>query len=211
MTPLPTKDLRSNIATWSVPTHHLPAVTKLMTGLLPTEKFDTDFEGQHLHTTYFDTTHFDLYKARVKKDQYLTLRIRHYKPTDTYALSAKTEDQKFRIEIDGPTAELIIRFGLHYPGAYDLLPPDLQARAAAIVADPALVPVVQVGFHRYAVEDKVNRLTLDVCVHTDKGKTLTTNVLEQKSTTKDQQPYPDFAAVGLRPMKLSKFCWAVMF
>jgi hypothetical protein len=211
MTPLPTKDLRSNVATWSVPSHHLPAVAKVMTGLLPTESFDMDFEGQHLHTTYFDTANYDLYKARVRKSQYLTLRIRHYQPSNTYALSAKTEDQKFRVEIDAPMAELILRFGLSYPGAYDLLPADLQARATAIVASAPLVPVVMVGFHRYAVEDKSNRLTLDVCVHTDKGKQLTSNVLEQKSTTTGAQPYPDFAALGLRPVKLSKFLWAAMF
>jgi hypothetical protein len=211
MSPLPSKDLRSNIATWAVPQHQLPAVAKILTDLLPIESFDPDFQGQHLHTTYFDTAHYDLYKARTRKDRYLTLRIRHYQPTNAYALSAKTEDRKFRVEIDGPTAELILRFGLPYPGAYDLLPADLQARLTEIAGDQPMVPCVLVGFHRYAVEDKTNRLTLDVCVHTDKGKQLTSNVLEQKSTREDQQPYADFAALGLRPIKLSKFVWSAMF
>lgn len=211
MTPLPAKDLRSNIATWAVPTSYLPSVAKVMLDLLPTESFDPDFQGQALTTTYFDSRNFDLYKARARKSRYIVVRIRHYQPSDTYALSTKTEDQKLRVEIEKATAELILRFGLPYPGAYDLLPADLQARTTAIVADGPLVPITTVRFCRHAVEDKTNRLTLDSRVATDHGKTLTANVLEQKSTARNSQPYSEFQALGLQPIKLSKFLWSSMF
>jgi hypothetical protein len=209
MIPLPANDLRSNIATWTVPEHALPAVAKVMTGVLPVESFDAEFQGQQLCTTYFDTTGFDLYKARLRKPRYITIRIRCYNGF-TYALSAKTEDRKFRVEIEPHIAELILSRGLPYPDAYDLLPADLQARILDLSTEP-LLPVVTVSFRRYAVEDDTNRLTLDVCVTTDRGKRLASNVLEQKSTAADQQPYGDFAALGLRPVKLSKFLWATMF
>ena len=80
MTPLPTKDLRSNVATFAVPTPSSARRGQADDGTPATESFDADFEGQQLCTTYFDTDGFTLYKARFNKDKYLTLRVRHYRP-----------------------------------------------------------------------------------------------------------------------------------
>jgi hypothetical protein len=85
----------------------LPCLTAQLCSLLPPEKYDEDFNGQALETIYFDTTNFNLRKARLKKDQYCTVRIRCY-PGDVYALSAKTESEKFRQEIQSDLAHMFI-------------------------------------------------------------------------------------------------------
>jgi hypothetical protein len=209
MDPLPTQDLRSNIATWSVPLHALPAATERMLALLPAEAYDPYFRGQALETTYFDTREFRLRQARKRRKKYLTLRIRCYRSTDTYALSAKTEDQKFRVEIDPAIAEIILDTGLPYADAYNLLPADLQARFLELCGDEPVVPVSTVRFHRYAVEDEEERLTLDADIRSDRGVRLPTSVLEQKSNDSGTEPFPAFRALCLRPLKLSKFLWSL--
>src|SRR5438309_2103524 len=106
MTPLPAQDLRSNLGTWAVPVQLLPAVGNWMHDILPNESYDPHFHGQRLETTYLDTPAFALRKARLAGDRYLTLRIRCYEngQTRTYALSAKTEAEKWRQEITTGTA-----------------------------------------------------------------------------------------------------------
>ena len=115
------------------------------------------------------------------------------------------------MEIDGPTAELLLRFGMPYAGPTTFCRPICRPGSLELARAATPCLVVKVDFHRYAVEDKVNRLTLDVCVCTDRGKVLSTCVLEQKSNENDQPPYADFSALGLGPSKLSKFLWASMF
>jgi len=66
MDPLP--DMRSNIATWAIPTSLLPAVAAEMRAELDPESFDPLFQGQQLETTYFDTAGYDLRRARLRKD-----------------------------------------------------------------------------------------------------------------------------------------------
>jgi hypothetical protein len=70
------------------------------------------------------------------------------------------------------------------------------------------LPVVTVYCRRYAVEDDQDRLTLDCCVHTDRGKELGYGVLEFKSTQPDESPPGRLVRPALRPLKLSKFLWA---
>lgn len=205
MQPLPVTDLRTNTGTWAVLSRHLPALARQMTNALPTEDFDPEFLGQVLDTTYFDTRAFTLRKSRVKKDKYLTLRIRCYGPADTYALSAKTENQKHRQEIDGDLAELLLAGGIAPAFWPDLLPADLLARLMDLVGSEPLVPVVTVRFRRYAVEDESDRLTLDTDIRTDTGKCHPAHVLEHKSINSDRQ---SLVSLPLRPIKLSKFLWA---
>src|SRR5437879_5615967 len=110
--PLPTTpDLRTNLATWAVPACKVPSVADTMVELLPKEDFDPNFRGQGLATAYFDTRSGDLRKARAHKDTYITLRVRCYQPyagDEAYALSAKTESQKFRTAIDHATASALL-------------------------------------------------------------------------------------------------------
>jgi hypothetical protein len=207
MNDLPARDLRDNLGTWAVPACAVPAVAHALTACLPVELFDPTFHGQDLTTTYFDTPGFDLRKARNRGDRYLTLRIRAYQPSNTYALSAKTEAAKFRLALDAATAEFLLAGHLGL-GLEALLPGDLLARLGDLTHGATLLPVAAVGFRRYAVEDDVDRLTLDTDVHTDAGKPLWTNVLEFKSTRPDAVPPPAVAALDLKPMKLSKFLWA---
>src|SRR5262245_50136118 len=104
-------DLRTNLGTWAVNNHDLPALGKVLTDLYSAESFDPDFRGQDLETTYFDTPGFDLWKARQKGDRYLTLRLRCYASpgqSDFYALSVKTEDQKFRLPIPDEVADILL-------------------------------------------------------------------------------------------------------
>jgi hypothetical protein len=68
-----------------------------------------------------------------------------------------------------------------------------------------LVPVVTVFCRRYAVEDDRGRLTLDVCVHTDRHKLLSYGVLEYKSTSRNAAPPGHLTRLGLRPLKVSKY------
>lgn len=205
MTSLPANDLRSNVGTWAVPERLLPAVGLQMVRALPAEAFDPGFAGQELVTTYFDTRDFRLRKARVKKGRYLTVRVRCYGADEAYALSAKTETQKFRRALDPALAELLLQGGMPGPALAELLPGDLVARAMELAGDTPLEAVVAVAFRRYAVEDTVHRLTLDCRIVTDTGKRFPMNVLEMKSTQADTGlPVPQ----PLRPMKMSKFLWA---
>jgi hypothetical protein len=211
MDPLPVPDLRSNVATWAVPSRSLPAVAAIMRNLYPTEDHDPSFLGQRLRTTYFDTPDFRLRKARLRKDKYLTLRIRCYEAPDggeLYALSAKTESVKFRVEIEPLDAERALA-GI-YPDLWvNQLPIDLYTRLLVIAGDDnSLVSVVTVGCKRYAVQDSRDRITLDCDVRTDTDRCLPYHALEFKSTSGDATPPGSFQALGLRPVKLSKFLWA---
>src|SRR5947209_8762112 len=107
---LPATDLRSNLGTWAVPLALLPAVGNWMHDALPNEAFDPHFQGQLLETTYFDTPRFALRRARAARQRYLTLRIRCYGAgeSETYALSAKTETEKWRVEIAPERAHALL-------------------------------------------------------------------------------------------------------
>jgi hypothetical protein len=210
MDPLPTRDLRTNRATWAVPTASLPQVARALTDALPPEAFDLAFNGQRLETTYFDTAGFDLRKARHRKERYLTLRLRCYDNgrQETYALSAKTEGEKWRQEVDPDVADLLLAAEAD-PG--QALPAHLLARLQQLTGGKPVLPVVTVCCRRYAVEDDADRLTLDVGVSTDTGKCLDTHVLEFKSTDPAAPPPGRLGSLGLRPMKLSKFLWATLW
>jgi hypothetical protein len=208
--PLPAEDLRTNRGTWAVPVELGPAVGNLMHDLLPNEPYDPHFQGQRLATTYLDTPDFALRKARRTRSRYLTLRVRCYRPRlgydESYALSAKTESEKFRKGISEGAAEAIL-YGPD-PGKVlaQHLPPHLLARLSELAGADA-VPVVTVSCLRYAVEDDRDRFTLDCGTETDAGKCLPFGVLEYKSPRAEPPP-ERLAALGLRPIKLSKFLWA---
>src|SRR5262249_44872969 len=140
--------------------------------------------------------------------KYLTLRIRCYGNSTgkVYALSVKTEDQKWRAEIDADLAEFALAQGFD-PRAFDL-PADLVARLQALAGDEPFEPVVTIGACRFSVEDERDRLTLDTAVGTDTGKRLPFGVLEFKSTAGDATPPQELRALGLRRVKISKFLWA---
>jgi hypothetical protein len=208
---LPATGLRTNLGTWAVRDAQLPALGHWMHDILPNESFDPHFYGQNLETTYFDAPRFALRKARRQGSRYLTLRIRCYdapgKP-DAYALSVKTEDQKWRQEIANDQAEAAYETVNARPLLMPLLPVDLQARLLELIGDEPLVPVVCVCCRRYAVEDEIDRYTLDVGVRTDTGLCLPASVLEWKSTHKEKTPPGSLQMLHLRPLKLSKFLWA---
>jgi hypothetical protein len=212
--PLPAANLRSNLGTWAVPSSRLPFIGSVMGESLPRESFDPDFSGQKLETTYFDTPDFTLRKARAKGDKYLTLRVRCYEAGesadggDTYALSAKTETEKYRVEIPSELAEGLIANGVATETLGDTLPANLMARLLELVADSSLQAVVTICFRRYAVEDEVDRFTLDCGIETDTGKCYPSNVLEYKSTVSTGTPIVQGVTEGLRPIKLSKFLWS---
>jgi hypothetical protein len=203
--PRPTEDVRTNRGTWAVPQHALPALGSFMHDVLPNEPYDPHFDGQRLETTYFDTAAYDLRKARLTKGRYITLRIRCYDNggPETYAISAKTESEKFRQFIEPGAAEAALN-GMLDPAS--LLPPHLRARLTELGATD-LVPVVTVNCTRYSVEDDQDRLTLDVHVSTDRHVCLPFGVLEFKSALGSDPP-ARIARMGLRPLKLSKFLWA---
>jgi hypothetical protein len=215
MPPLPAHDLRGNLGTWAVPPGQVPAVARALVAALPPESFDPDFHGQALETTYFDTPHFRLRKARRRGKRYVTLRLRCYRGPggDAHALSAKTEAGKFRQEISPELAEVLRAQGFTSPALQlgGVLPGDLLARLLALIDQEPLLPVVAVCARRYAVEDDRDRLTLDLDVATDTGKRLPTGVLEFKSTDRDAAPPAPLRALGLRPVKLSKFLWATLW
>jgi hypothetical protein len=194
--PIPTEDLRTNIGTWAVGTALLPAVTRFMLDALPAEEYDPGFCGQALCTTYFDTKDFNLRKARIKKDEYIVIRLREY-PGATTALSAKTEKEKFRVEVTATDIETLIA----------TLPINLQDRLGNITQDRPLVPVVTIKCRRYAVEDDQDRFTLDAETCTDAGKQMPYAILEYKSNTK-KDPAQALQDLGLRPIKMSKFLWS---
>jgi hypothetical protein len=206
--PLPASNLRSNVGTWSVPPRHLPAVAHFLHDALPNEAWDPHFLGQELQTTYFDTASFHLRKARKRGDRYLTLRLRCYAAPDweeAYAVSAKTESEKWRQEIPTPQAEAVLSGEL---GPTFLLPANLLARLQELTGDEPLVAVVKVCCRRYAVENAEDRYTLDVGVSADAGNRLPYSVLEYKSLDAEAVPPAAFRALRMRPMKLSKFLWA---
>src|SRR5947199_6270836 len=207
--PLPATDLRSNVGTWAVSSFQLPALTCQMLDVLSPEKFDPDFRGQHLETTYFDTKSFKLRKARVKGSKYVTIRIRCYARgayatagAGVYAISAKTESQKFRREIDSDYAESLLHSGIVPSALVGILTPDLIARIADLSEGEGLEPVVTLCFRRYAVEDNQHRLTLDTDIGSDTGRRYPSHVLEHKSANKESSP---LITLPLRPIKLSKF------
>jgi hypothetical protein len=206
MTPLPVADLRTNRATWAVARAALPAVGAALTAALPAEPFDPDFRGQRLITTYLDTPRLALRRARVRAARYLTLRVRHYHPSGLFALSAKTEAAKLRLEIEPAAARAIL------DGDRDALtarlPADVVARLADLAGDDPLLPVAEVCCHRFAREDRRDRLTLDAGVRTDTGLALPFAVLEFKSADPNAPAPPFAAALGLRPAKVSKFLWS---
>jgi hypothetical protein len=210
MRPFAGADLRTNRGTWAVPATLAPAVARVLLDSLPPEAYDPAFRGQALATTYFDTAGFDLRKARQAGDRYLTLRVRCYPAPEgeLYAVSAKTEAQKWRAEIPAEVAAALLG-GPGPPGEWaGLLPPDLYARLLGLVGDGPLGPVVTVSCRRYAVEDRRDRLTLDLGVITDTGKCLPHGVLEFKSAAASAAPPPELERLRLRPTKLSKFKWA---
>jgi hypothetical protein len=211
MKPLPTSNLRVNLCTWAVPACHLPAVAHFMHDVLPNEPWDPHFLGQHLKTTYFDTANFRLRRARKQGDRYLTLRVRCYHSPDgavVAALSAKTEQDKFRTEIQPELTEAMLQGSSGGAMLLEHLPAHLLARAQELIADEDLDPVATVCCRRYAVEDSDDRFTLDVEVCTDTGKCFPASVLEYKSTGEQAQAPAPLLAVGLRRIKLSKFLWA---
>jgi hypothetical protein len=185
-----------------------------MLDALPTETYDPHFTGQYLETTYFDTRHFDLRKARVKGDRYIVIRIRCYAPSrgsgaeypeGVYAISVKTEDKKFRQMIDSELAEYLLHGQLDIGLVSGIIPSDLVARIADIANGKPLLPVVTICFNRYAVEDSVHRVTLDLDIRADNSRNYPSHVLEQKSINQDAAP---LLALPIRPIKLSKFLWA---
>jgi hypothetical protein len=207
--PLPLPNLRFNLATRAVPVCRLPAVAGALLDTLPCEAFDPAFQGQALATTYFDTADFQLRKARAKGAKYLTLRLRCYRPADgrpeAYALSAKTEYAKWRVEVDPDAAHFLLTTPANL---VPFLPGDLAARLLELVGERPLLPAVTVCCQRYAVEDDRDRLTLDVDVATDTGKRLPYAVLEFKNTAQDAALPGFLLAPQLRPVKISKFLWA---
>jgi hypothetical protein len=212
MDPLPATDTRTNRGTWVVCPEDVPAVTAGMLKALPTEEYDRHFLGQELMTAYFDDTDYTLRKTRKRRSthgRYITVRVRHYVPHDggerMYALSAKTESEKWRQEIADCVALGICSNTLPIE---NYLPGHLRARLAELEAGP-LVNVVRVMCSRFAVEDDVDRLTLDVGVRTNRNKRLPFHVLEYKSTADDATiDRFDDDRLDLAPLKLSKFLWA---
>jgi hypothetical protein len=209
--PLPiTPDLRTNLGTWAVPTWQVPAVSHFMHDALPNESFDPHFYGQRLSTTYFDTREGVLRRARSARDKYITLRVRCYQPRhgeEVYALSAKTENQKFRMEITPDTAHALVSGTNPFPRVADILPADLLARLLDISEEGELEPCVAITCRRYAIEDDQDRFTLDTDIHTDLGKVMTHSVLEFKSTKNKNAPAA-LRNINLHSIKLSKFLWA---
>jgi hypothetical protein len=201
---LPAEEIRSNLGTWAVATRELPRVTRTLAALLPAEVYDPEFRGQDLRTTYFDTASLALRAARRKKVRYLTLRLRAY-PGQVFAMSAKTEEQKYRCEVDPDRAARLLT-GFRPDVLSGIFPPDLIARLYELAGDNDLLPCATVRCRRFAVEDAVDRFTLDVDVATDIGKRLPAAVLEFKSG--GVEPAPAAVVECLPLIKLSKFLWA---
>jgi hypothetical protein len=213
---LPASTLRSNVNTWSVPTWAIPAVACQMLDALPPEAFDPNFQGQGNQTTYFDTAGERLRRARVPKKEYVTLRLRSYGastaagglgPKPAFALSAKTQDAKARIDVSPAVAAALLA-GPDNDLLAQLLPPALFSRLLTLTAGEPLGPVVTVQGTRYAVEDDNLRLTLDTSITTDTGKALPFHVLEFKAARGQPAAPGRLPTPGLRPLKLSKFLWS---
>jgi hypothetical protein len=76
-----------------------------------------------------------------------------------------------------------------------------------IAGNNPLVPVLTVYTRRYAIEDNEDRFTHGVDAQTDLGKSLSFAVLELNSN--EFKPAPSaLLAIGLKPIKISKFLWA---
>src|SRR5262249_19567770 len=94
----------------------------------------------------------------------------------------------------------------------DFLPGDLLARLLELCDGQSLVQAVEVKFTRFAVEDTVNRLTLDIDIRTNTGKMFPVNgILENKTTRPDREPMKEIMALGYAPVRLSKFLWATTY
>jgi hypothetical protein len=201
--PLP--DLLYNAGTWAVPICELPSLAIKLMAAYPAEEFDPDFEGQGLCTNYYDTLNYDLRKARNKGDRYMTLRIRSYRPLGVVAVSAKTEKAKYRKVLNVNEQP---SYGTAIPFAdwASLLPPDLFSRLYELAGEADLYPVVKVDCTRYAVENDMERFTLDVDVRTDLAKRMKYAVLEYKTT--DPGTHQPAFPINFHPIKLSKFLWA---
>jgi hypothetical protein len=217
---LPATDLRQNILTLAVPNERLASVGYCMRRLLPAEEFDPEFYGQYLQTTYFDTPHLALRKARFDKSKYCTVRIRCYAPTQQpglnwsegiYALSVKTEEGKFRVPLPAAQAGAAFTPASALDVLGDLLPGDLLARLYDLIGSDPIEPAVTVCFTRYAVESTTDRITLDCNITTSNGKVFPTNVLEVKSTTEPYTPPPEVVEWKFSPIKLSKFLWSTTY
>jgi hypothetical protein len=206
---LPTADIMSNHNTWLVPTSRIARVAHAMTEALPCEKYDPHFHGQTLQTTYFDTAKLELRKNRQSHAQYITLRLRcYYGIKETYAVSAKTESEKFRVEISQAVARALQKPMEDVNGIMaDILPPHLLARLMDVSHEQPLVPAVTIFCQRYAVENTEERFTLDCAIETD-SKKMSGAVLEYKNTDPNIPPSLIVQAIGLRPIKLSKFLWS---
>jgi hypothetical protein len=209
---LPATSLRSNLATWAVPTTLLPAVARCMTEQpgLGLEKYDPDFQGQQIETYYFDTRGFALRKARWKGKRYMTIRLREY-GRGAWAFSVKTESDKYREELTPEQGKAIESAADPTPLVVPLLNADSLARLMELTEGDDLHIVSCVRCRRFAVEEaqgKGHRLTLDVGVVTDTGVNLAENVLEFKSTDTEAAIPQDLDSMRLRPMKLSKFLWS---
>jgi hypothetical protein len=209
MNPLPATTVLSNIATWAITDDRLPAVVAAMlsTPTLTFERYDLGFRGQRLETTYFDSKDFALRSARKQGDNYLTLRVRCYQSADqgeAYALAAKTESEKWRMELTDAQAEELLDESASIAA---LLPSNLLARLMEL-APQGVQPIVKVCCRRYAVEDDSQRLTLDTLVRTSTGKSLPASILEFKATDRDQASPAPIEALRLSHIKLSKFMWA---
>ena len=187
---MPVTDVRTNRATWAVggPRSRPPAPP--WSAALPAKPFDPDFRGQRFITTYLDTPRLRTAPARVRGGRYLTLRLRHYHPTGLFALSAKTEAAKVRVEVGPAVARAVLGGDRSVLAA--LLPGDVLARLAELADDDPLLPVAEVCCHRFAREDGEDRLTLDTGVRTDTGLSLPFAVLEFKSADPgaDLPPFP---------------------
>jgi hypothetical protein len=209
MDTVPAADLRTNIGTWAVPDRAIPDLACRMTATLKREAFDPDFRGQELTTVYFDTRNLDLQRARLRKSQYAVVRIRCYKPGGTYALSLKTQSEKFRVEIASAVAETFLTAGMDPALWQEYFPAHLYARLVDLTGLLAIFPTAVIHFTRYAVEDEVDRLTLDIGIRSHVGKVFPcAGVLEFKSTNPASVPE---LVDGLQPIRLSKFLWAVNF
>jgi inorganic triphosphatase YgiF len=205
---------RVNLGKWAVPMAQLPMVAAgmLATPSLVFDPYDRQFRGQQQRTTYFDTPSLDLLKNRQDSDQYLTLRVRCYEGQDgeTYVLSVKTENLKWRQEIEESLADSLITATSDIaPLVIDLIPSEALTRLITLTSGQPLRPVLCIEYRRYAIEDSESRLTLDVGICADNGKHLHCGILEWKSVNEDADLPTNLQAMPLRPIKLSKFLWAM--
>jgi hypothetical protein len=191
----------------------LPAVAQRMLDALPPEPFDPGFFGQDIKTHYFDTRGLALWKRRARKDQYLTLRLRCYhgvERDEAYAVSAKTERAKVRVDVDADTATALLGGSTIVPLLQRILPAEMVARMMAYLDEEPLRVAACVSARRYATEDGARRLTLDTDVRTNAGKTMPYGVLEFKASDKGAAaPGSLLVLPGLSIAKLSKFLWSL--